>query len=59
MSVMIPAYPELLTKEFIAYVSSSIDNQKIRLITPDGASDKLLWKIPTQSHPLDGIGTLS
>jgi hypothetical protein len=43
----------------IAYVSSSADNQAIRLVNPDGSGDRALWRIPTASDPVDGIGTLS
>ncbi|NJM08149.1 hypothetical protein HC891_21120 [Candidatus Gracilibacteria bacterium] len=43
----------------VAYVSSSTDNQAIRTITPDGSGDRLLWRIPNSSNPLDGIGSLS
>jgi hypothetical protein len=43
----------------IAYVSSSRDQQAIRLIEPDGTNDRDLWRIPARSDPADGIGTLS
>lgn len=43
----------------IAYVSSSTDNQAIRLVNPDGTGDRALWRIPAASQPVDGIGTLS
>jgi len=43
----------------IAYVSTSTDNQEIRLINPDGTQDRSLWRIPSISHPSNGIGTLS
>lgn len=43
----------------IAYVSSSTDNQTIRLINPDGTDDRVIWRIPNASHPDDGLGALS
>lgn len=43
----------------IAYVSSSTDNQEIRLVNPDGSGDRVLWRVPTASQPVDGIGTLN
>jgi hypothetical protein len=43
----------------IAYVSSSTDNQAIRMVDPDGANDRALWSLPEATHPVDGIGTLS
>lgn len=43
----------------IAYVSSSTDNQAIRLVNPDGTGDRAFWRVPTASEPGDGIGTLS
>jgi WD40 repeat protein len=43
----------------IAYVSSSTDNQAIRVINSDGSGGRSLWRIPSSSHPLDGIGSLS
>jgi hypothetical protein len=42
----------------IAYVGSSTDNQSIRQINPDGSGDRELWRVPTPSHPVDGVGTL-
>lgn len=42
----------------IAYVSSSTDNQAIRLINPDGTNDRTLWRVPTEINPDIGIGTL-
>ncbi|MEM8534262.1 MAG: hypothetical protein AAGF95_25675 [Chloroflexota bacterium] len=43
----------------IAYVSSSTDNQSIRLINPDGTNDREIWRVPEERAPGDGIGTLS
>lgn len=40
----------------IAYVSSSTNNQEIRLLNPDGTGDRVLWRVPEGTHPLDGIG---
>ena len=43
----------------MAYISSSTDNQEIRLVHIDGTQDRSFWRIPSASHPSDGIGTLS
>lgn len=46
-------------KGVIAYVSSSVENQEIRLINPDSTQDRVLWSIPWAIHASSRIGTLS
>ncbi|MEW8511288.1 MAG: PKD domain-containing protein [Candidatus Thiodiazotropha sp.] len=43
------------TAPLIAYVSPSSTNQTIRTIHPDGTHDTLLWQVPAQVDPADGI----
>ena len=50
---------DLKTGAVIAYVSPSRDNQQIHLIDVLGANDRVLWRVPPETHREDGIGTLS
>jgi hypothetical protein len=44
-----------LDGQVIAYVSSSTTNRELRLIRPDGTQDTLLWQVPEETYPEDGI----
>ena len=43
----------------IAYISSSTENNEIRLINPDGTQERSFWRTPSAVHSSQGIGTLS
>lgn len=43
----------------IAYITPSRSNSEIHVITPGGSADRLLWRIPGEVPPENGIGTVS
>jgi len=59
--LILPAYWSLAVADngVIAYVGSSLNNEEIHIINPDGSEDKLLWRVPSGTTATDGIGSLS
>ena len=43
----------------LAYVTSSTDNQEIRLVEADGSSDRSYYRVPENTPPLLAVGSLS